>query len=281
MKGLVPYSLRIEARRAHRWLGNTYNRRRFAQLRADDSTRFPFKLVNHSSKLTRRVDSRWLQLQENKVRNLELACARLDRLIIQPGEVFSFCQTVGRTSRHKGYLDGLEMRRGALTGAPGGGLCQMANLIFWMVVQLDLEIVERHRHETDLFPDDERSVPFGMGATVFYNYRDFQFRNTLPQPLLLRVSVQRPLLCGSLLSTSEKVVDVEIYETEHRFVRRADGSVWRENRVAKRVTYSDGRAPLEVEIAHNFGRVCYEVPEEWIERDSVGPVAGSSRLIGQ
>jgi vancomycin resistance protein VanW len=267
VKGLVPYRARIEARRAQRWLGDARDRRTFARARAEDPTQFPFELVSHSSKLIRRVDSRWEELQENKVHNLELACARLDRLIIGPGEVFSFCRTVGRTSRRGGYLDGLEMHRGALHGAPGGGLCQMSNLIFWMVVQLDLEIVERHRHELDLFPDDERTVPFGMGATVFYNYRDFRFRNSLSQPLVLRVSVRRPLLCGALRSTAEKVVDVEIVETEHRFVRRADGSVWRENRVARRVAYPDGRAPLEVEIAHNVGQVRYEVPEEWIESD--------------
>jgi vancomycin resistance protein VanW len=280
MKRLLPYRLRIEARRAHRWLTGVPDRRPFARLRAKDTTRFPFELVSHSSKLIRSIDPQWMQLQESKVRNLELACARLDRLVILPGEVFSFCGTVGRTTRHKGYVDGLEVHHGALVGAPGGGLCQVANLLFWMVLHLDLQVLERHRHEADLFPDDERSVPFGMGATVFYNYLDFQFRNTLPQPLLLRVSVQRPLLCGSILSTSEKAFDVEIRETEHRFVRRADGSVWRENRVAKRVEYFDGRPPLEVEIAHNLGRVYYDVPEECIEGQRPGPAARSVEVMG-
>jgi vancomycin resistance protein VanW len=276
MKRLLPYRLRVEARRAHRWLASVPDRRTFARLRAEDPARFPFELVSHSSKLIRRVDPQWMQLQESKVHNLELACARMDRLVVQPGEVFSFCHTVGRTPRRKGYVDGLEMHQGALVGAPGGGLCQLSNLLYWMALHLDLQVLERHRHETDLFPDDERSVPFGMGATVFYNYLDLRFRNTLTQPLLLRVSVQRPLLCGSVLSTLEKAFDVEIRETEDRFVRRADGSVWRENRVAKRVEYFDGRAPRQVEIAHNVGRVHYDVPEEFIEGESVGSAVRSS-----
>ncbi len=265
MKDLVPYRLRVEAHRTRRGLRNLRPREPLARTRAEDPSLFPFELAAHSSKLIRKVDPRWAQLQENKVRNLELACARIDRLAVRPGEVFSFCSAVGRTSRRRGYLDGLEMRDGDLLGAPGGGLCQLANLIFWLAIHVDLDVVERHRHEEDLFPDDERRVPFGMGATVFYNYLDLRFRNTLPQPLLLRVSVRRPLLCGSLLSTSEKVTDVEVYETEHRFLRRTDGSVWRENRVVKRVTYHDGRLPLEVEIAHNLGRVRYELPDEQIE----------------
>jgi vancomycin resistance protein VanW len=281
MKRLLPYRFRVEARRAHRWLASIPDQRTFARLRAQDPGQFPFELVSHSSKLIRKVDPQWTRLQENKVHNLELACARLDRLVVRPSETFSFCHTVGRTTRRKGYVDGLEMHHGALVGAPGGGLCQMSNLLYWMVLHLDLQVLERHRHETDLFPDDERSVPFGMGATVFFNYLDLQFRNTLTQPLLLRVSVQRPLLCGSILSTSERAFDVQIRETEHRFVRHADGSVWRENRVAKRVGYSDGRAPLEVEIAHNVGRVYYDLPEECIEGESVGAAARSRESVGR
>jgi len=268
MKCVLPYWLRVEAHRALRWLSTIPQRRSIARRKADDPADFPFELVSHSSKLVREIGARWMPLQESKVHNLELACARLDRLIIRPGEVFSFCTTVGRTTRRKGYLDGLEMHQGALTAAPGGGLCQMANLLFWMAIQLDLEVVERHRHETDLFADDERTVPFGMGATVFYNYCDLQFRNNLRHPLLLRVSVQRPLLCGRILSCSPAPFTVQIVETWHRFVRRSDGHVWRENRVAKRVTYPDGRSPLEAEIAHNAGRVFYDVPAEWIEDEA-------------
>jgi vancomycin resistance protein VanW len=281
MKRLIPYWLRIEARRAHRWLTILLNRRTFARLRVEDPNQFPFELISHSSKLIRKVDEKWIQLQENKVHNLQLACGSLDGLVIQSSEIFSFCQAVGRTTRRKGYVDGLEMHQGTLVGAPGGGLCQLANLLFWMVLHLDLQILERHRHEMDLFPDDERSVPFGMGATVFHNYLDFQFRNILPQPLLLRVSVERPLLCGSILSSSDKSFSVDIFETHHRFVRRADRSVWRENRVAKRVTYFDGRAPVEEEIAHNVGRVCYDVAEERIERDAVAVPTPSVAIIGQ
>lgn len=265
MKRLVPYWMRIEARRAHRWITTLSRPSSFAHIRASDDTRFPVELVNHTSKLVRKVDPQWQQLQENKIRNLELACTKLDRLIIEPGEVFSFCHVVGRTSRSKGYVEGLEMHQGELIGAPGGGLCQMANLLFWMAIHLDFEILERHRHETDLFPDDERRVPFGMGATVFYNYRDLQFRNTLTLPVMLRVSVERPNLCGAFYSSTEVAFDVKIIETAHRFFRRDDGTVWRENRVAKRVTYHDGRAPVETEIAHNLGQTCYEVPEEQVE----------------
>ena len=270
MKRLLPYWLRVEARRAHRWLLTIPQRRSFARRKAEDPARYPIGWVGHSSKLIRQVAPEWMRLQENKVRNLEIACGHLDRLILRPGEVFSFCHLIGRTTRRKGYVDGLEMRGGLLVGAPGGGLCQLANLLFWMAVQLDLPILERHRHETDLFPDDERTVPFGMGATVFHNYRDLRFRNITGRSLMLRVSVEPPLLCGAILSDGAKPYDVRIIETHHRFVRRADGSVWRENRVAKRVTFADGRPPVDAEIGHHCGRVCYALREDMIEIEAPG-----------
>ena len=191
---------------------------------------------------------------------------KLDRLLIKPGEIFSFCNIVGRTSKRKGYLNGLEMHRGKMVGAPGGGLCQIANLLYWMALHLNLHIIERHHHDMDLFPDDERSVPFGMGASVFYNYIDFRFRNNLPQSLLLRISVSHQLLCGAIMSDRDKFFDVVVSETLHRFVRADDGSVWRENRVVKRVTYRDGHSTVEEEIAHNFAQVCYQVSDDKIEQ---------------
>jgi vancomycin resistance protein VanW len=139
-----------------------------------------------------------------------------------------------------------------------------------MALHLDVEIVERHRHGLDLFPDDSRVVPFGMGATVFYNYLDFRFRNLLGQPLMLRVSVAPPLLSGAFYSDRDNWFDVEIVETDHRFFRDGEGVVWRENRVARRVSYRNGRKPAIREIAHNVARVRYRVPEELIE-SAAGP----------
>lgn len=82
------------------------------------------------------------------------------------------------------------------------------------------------------------------------------------------------MLCGSILSSLPVPFDVRIFETWHRFVRRSDGVVWRENRVAKRVEYLDGRPSRETEIAHNCGRVFYDVPAERMEREgSATPMA--------
>lgn len=52
----------------------------------------------------------------------------------------------------------------------GGGLCQLSNFIYWMTLHSELTIVERSRHQYDVFPDSNRTIPFGSGATIAYNF---------------------------------------------------------------------------------------------------------------
>jgi vancomycin resistance protein VanW len=266
VRTLVPHSYRAELRRNLRRIQNLPVRPRPTRRFAANLDAFPACLFEHSSTLLRAVPDHLMPLQHNKVRNLKLGCASMDRLLLEPGDIFSFCTLVGRTSYRRGFVDGLEMHDGKMLGAAGGGLCQLANLLFWMALHLDLEILERHRHGLDLFPDDGRTVPFGMGATVFYNYRDLRFRNSLSQPLLLRVGVDPPLLRGAFYSDRELPYQVEVFEQMHRFYRDDQGVVWRENQVAKRITQADGNTPQVKQVAHNLGRVCYEVDEVNIER---------------
>jgi len=111
------------------------------------------------------------------VQNLKAAVPLLTGLLVRPGETFSFCKTIGQPTRARGFTDGMELSHGVARAGVGGGLCQLSNLLHWLVLHSPLTVVERHHHSFDPFPDDGRVLPFGSGATVFFNYRDFRFRN--------------------------------------------------------------------------------------------------------
>ena len=53
---------------------------------------------------------------------------------------------------------------GQIGGDIGGGLCQLSNLIFWMTLHTPLTVTERYRHSHDVFPDANRTQPFGSGG---------------------------------------------------------------------------------------------------------------------
>ena len=127
----------VQRSRIRQLLGREFHiaRRKISWLRGGktwaapvDSLLTAHRKFRHQSLILRPLRGVDLQLQHNKRRNLELAIARIDQVVIQPGETFSFWQRVGRPTRSKGYLDGLVLKQGAISRGPGGGLWRAPRL---------------------------------------------------------------------------------------------------------------------------------------------------------
>ncbi|HEY3447609.1 MAG TPA: VanW family protein [Myxococcales bacterium] len=219
---------------------------------------FGFVLAAHQSPL-RRAGTCDERLQRGKEQNVGAAIRRIDGLCLRPSQVFSYHHAVGRPSRLRGFTVGSELRDGALAEGVGGGCCLVANLLYWLGLNAGLRVVERHRHGFDLFPDQDRRVPFGGGATVFYNYADLRLENPLPQPVLLRLWIEDAALRAEARCERDPGFRVEVYETEHRWLR--EGARWiRENRIRRRIVGTDGAVWTEHEVSHNRGVVLYDPP---------------------
>src|SRR5690242_10948522 len=228
----LPRELRVELARARRYPRWLLGARRLAPLRGGDD--FTHLVARHSSPLRRPGTVAEPRLQHGKERNVALAAARLDRAVLAPGRTLSYHHAVGRPSRRRGFVPGLELHDGTLAEGVGGGACQVANLLYYLALLGALTIVERHRHTLDLFPDADRRVPFGCGATVFYNWADLRIANPLDTPIALRLTIARGELVGELCAPEPAAVRVEVYEVDPRFF--ADGGAWwRENRIRRRI----------------------------------------------
>ncbi len=260
---IIPFRVRRELiclRRMPRWMIERPGIAR-ARIGAKGVSEYGWRLASHSSPLERTPGAVPADLQQGKETNVALAAARLDGLVIDPNQIFSHHHAVGRTSKRLGFRKGMELQNGDSTGSWGGGLCQVSNSFYWVAVQAGMRIVERHRHGLDLFPDDKRTVPFGCGATVVYNYADFRFENPFPQPVLMRARIENRAFVSELWTTDDPGVRIEVEEVDHRFIEDAEGWL-RENRLRRRVRDKSGHLLSDVEIAHNIGRVLYEPPAE-------------------
>ena len=80
----------------------------------------PFRVKRHSSRLLKQLGESEMWLQHNKVRNLAIAIPRMTDILLRPGETFSFCRLVGRPTREKGYVEGMELSRGKVRPGVGG-----------------------------------------------------------------------------------------------------------------------------------------------------------------
>ncbi len=224
----------------------------------------PFLVKRHSSRLIKQLGDSDLRLQHNKVVNLAIISPLIDGVRIAPGEIFSFCRLVGKPTRRRGFVEGMELSMGRAQSGIGGGICQMANLLHWLVLHSPLTVTERSAHSFDPFPDQKRSVPFGTGCAVFYNYVDFCFRNDTGETFQLKIRMTDTDLWGELRSDREIAETYKIYEKDHRFLRR-NGEFFRSNEIWRRVMErKTGRHLRDEKIKENFVRVMY-VPEKWEE----------------
>lgn len=263
------YALSVWQKRTSRRLEWWFGSSSFAEARLNEP--LPARIYKHSSKLMRGgVTGHELSLQKGKVQNLKVAVPLVTGLVVRSGETFSFCKTIGLPTRARGFTDGMELSLGVARAGVGGGLCQLSNLLHWLVLHSPLTVVERHHHSFDPFPDQGRVLPFGSGATVFFNYRDFRFRNDTAAPIQLRVWLTDKLLEGELRTTSSLPVSYGIVERAHRFVRQ-NGRLYRSNELWRETRLKSHGAPLlkterlfsnfaEVRYAPGPGVVVHEVP---------------------
>jgi len=228
----------------------------------------PNIVKSHSSILLRRLNGVDMKLQENKIINLEIASSKITGIVINPGETFSFWKLIGPTTERQGYKEGLVIKtRGELGSAVGGGLCQLANMIHWLVLNSPLETTEFHHHTDALFPDERRRVPFGTGTSVFNNYLDYRFKNTSNQRVQLVLWIDGEYLNGELRSESEFPFRYKLEEENHHFSNE-DGIYYRISQVYRHVIdKKNGEVVKKELILDNHSRVLYDydlIPKEQI-----------------
>ena len=200
-------------------------------------------------------------LQEGKVINLQIAHQAIDGILIKPHETFSFWKLLGKTTSAKGYVEGLQLSRGEVRTGIGGGLCQLANLLYWLALHSPLEVVERHHHSFDPFPDERRVLPFGSGASVFYNYVDLRFYNPTDITFQIKVWLSENHLKGAIYSDREWIYTYHIVEKNHRFLQQ-DGKNYRENEIWRKIFNRRSGEFLKEEMAiKNFSEVKYALTE--------------------
>ncbi|MFC3355137.1 VanW family protein [Sphingobacterium zeae] len=262
----ILYFLAVCIRRIYRKAGWLLDDKKYAAVKLAE--KLPFRVKKHQSVLLKKLGENNMQLQINKVTNLKIAASQITSILIRPQETFSFCKLVGLPTAKKGYLPGMELSFGEARAGIGGGICQISNLIHWLVLHSPLTVTERYHHSFDPFPDDGRVLPFGSGATVFYNYRDYQFTNNTPYTFQINLWFTHKCLEGELRIDQELDFAYHVFEKEHQFLK-IDNQFFRKNEIwrEKFLKFQGGKI-LETELlTKNFARVTY-TPDEYTEISS-------------
>lgn len=224
-----------------------------------DDNKLKYILKGDAKILLRKLEGVDMQLQRNKVVNLKIASSNIDGVIIMPGETFSFWNMVGKPTKEKGYLEGLVIMDSKRFGKDyGGGLCQLANLIHYLVLHTPMEVTELHHHSDALFPDYKRRVPFGTGTSVSYKSVDYRFKNTLPYPVQLKVWLDDTMLYGEIRADYELDNKYRLVEEDHHYSLE-NGVYYRNSNVYRVITNKETKEIVKKElILKNHSRVMYD-----------------------
>ncbi|GAB3702935.1 hypothetical protein GCM10028815_11500 [Mariniluteicoccus flavus] len=211
-------------------------------------------------RLTQRIPALYpLAVRAHQLRqNLRLAVAEVDRILIRPGETFSFNKTVGECTRAKGYVEGMRLSNGRAISGVGGGICQLANLLHWMFLHSPLTVTARSEHSFDPFPDKGRVLPWGVGCSIVYNYVDLIVRNDTDTTFQIFVGVGNRYLEGGLRADAEMAHSYKVFARDEQFIRSPEG-YFRRNEIWRRVIdRRTGNRVGEEVLKKNCARVTYE-----------------------
>jgi len=253
--GPLCYKISLLKEYAIRDAGDILSGLRFAKERRQTPLQVIVK--GHRSPIMRKLDGVDMRLQKNKEKNIAIASGKINGLLIKPGETFSFWKTVGETKEKDGYLEGLSIFGTRLGSSIGGGLCQLANLINWMVLNSPLTVTEIHHHTDALFPDSERRVPFGTGTSIFFKNIDYRFRNDTDQCVQLLVWISEGDLCGELRSEKPFSYRYRIAEEDSHYTYE-NGAYYRVSKIYKLTFGAAGELLDKKLVLKNHSQVMYD-----------------------
>ncbi len=258
IRRLVPFQIRVEYFRLKRTVSNIFKAKEFTTVKATDLTGFKYTIFTHKTRLIREYPEPWYTLQYNKIDNLALIIPNFDNIVLPPNKKFSFWKIGGRTSSRKGFKEGMTLIDGQVSKSIGGGLCQLSNALFWAALHSGFDIVERHRHSMDIFPDTHRDIPFGSGATIFYNYVDLIFKNNLKNNYLFHIYLDDEFLHVEIYSDKKPDLHYKVVEENHTYIKENE-KTFRVNELFRLHINNNGDIVRKELICKNKGLVLYDI----------------------
>ncbi len=149
---------------------------------------------------------------EARTENVRRATDSIDGVILNPGDEFSYNDTVGERTEERGYNEAGAYSGNELIAEYGGGVCQPSSTLYMAVLRADLEVTERTNHSVTV-----SYTPLGEDATVSWGGPDFKFRNNTDYPIKIIAEQVDGQMIATIIGTrtTDKTVEIrtEILET--------------------------------------------------------------------
>lgn len=202
------------------------------------------------------LDAFEIQAKETEIKNL---VAKLNGLVIKPNAVFSFWKNIGYSNKHFRLPTNFASQK--IKGTTPA-ISQVTNLLYWVILHSPLEVVERYRHNYDLYPDDLRNRPFGTGATCVHNRYDLKFQNTTDSIFQIIMTYRKGVLYGELRSLTLPVLTYEVFEERHLIKKNSFNEYIRHNAIYRKIKNTKTQKIKIEYITENHALMVYKPLDE-------------------
>ncbi|MFH7321987.1 VanW family protein [Aeromicrobium sp. JJY06] len=138
------------------------------------------------------------------------AARRIDGVVLEPGETFSFNDIVGERTAANGFVSGFVINGGVFREELGGGVSQVATTAYNAAFFGGLDDVEHHPHA---FYIDR--YPVGREATIYYGSLDLRFRNPYKTGVVIHAWVDKSAP-GTVGRMNVEMYGTKVYDVKSR-----------------------------------------------------------------
>ncbi len=121
-----------------------------------------------------------------RIHNVILTAAKINGILIKPGETFSFNDAVGDISAATGFQPAYIIKDGRTVLGDGGGVCQVSTTLFRAALAAGLPIIKRQAHAYRVAYYEQAGYKAGLDATVFAPSVDLVIKNDTSGYILIQ-----------------------------------------------------------------------------------------------
>lgn len=134
----------------------------------------------------------------NRSTNLRLSAAKINGVVLMPGQEFSYNKTLGQRTAAAGYKPAAAYVSGKVVNEYGGGICQTSSTLYNTVLLANLEVTSRTNHCYV-----SSYVPVSRDATVSWGTLDFKFKNNRKYPIKIRAYASNGVVKVDILGVKQ------------------------------------------------------------------------------
>jgi len=137
--------------------------------------------------------------------NVELSAQKINGVILNPGEIFSYNDVVGKRTAAAGFKTAAAYAGGKVVQEIGGGICQTSSTLYCAALYANLKITARDCHHFAV-----SYLPYGMDATVSWGGPEFKFQNNRDLPIKIVTRCENKQLTVEIWGTDVDGSYVEV-----------------------------------------------------------------------